>query len=128
MAITLPDASTANTESNANLEAQTVIAQNAFIANATVLINNAIANGLFQIEPYLVPLVSVEFVTTYFTNLGYIVTFPAQPTYPYNPDFVPGFPEALPPGYITPLANAVPNDQAPRFAISWPPFPPPNYP
>ena len=119
MAITLPIASAANTSTNANLADQTVVAQNAFIANVTVLINNAIKNNIFCVEPYCVPLVSTAFVTAYFTALGYTVLFPIVPTYPYNPTFVPGFPEVLPPGYVTPFSNPYAGEGPPRFRISW---------
>lgn len=119
MSIILPDASTATTESTASIDAATTAAQNAFIANVTVLINEAIANGLYQVEPYTVPLVTSEFVTNYFTPLGYTVTFPIVPNYPYNPAFVPGFPEVLPPGYQQPFSNPT-GFGPPRIKISWP--------
>jgi hypothetical protein len=99
MAITLPNASNADTDSQATNNANIVNAQNQFVAAVTVLINNAISNGLFFVQPVLPPLVTSEFVTSYFTNLGYTVTFPLLPSAPYNPAFIPGFPEVLPPGY-----------------------------
>ena len=100
MAITLPDASTANTDSNATIAAETVVAQDAFIASTTVLINNAISNGLFQVEPFMVNLVTSDFITTYFENLGYTVTFPIISPGPFEFCFAPaGFPEVFPEGW-----------------------------
>ncbi len=118
MAIILPPSNEANSQTVANIEAAVIAAQNAFIASTTVLINNAINNGLFFVEPYLVPLVTPDFVTTYFEGLGYTVLFPLVPTYPYNPAFVPGFPEVLPPGYMAPFPGVEPIGP-PRFKISW---------
>lgn len=129
---TLPTASTANTESNATIAAETATAQTAFIASTTVLINTAISNGLFQVEPFLPLLVTSAYVTTYFTGLGYTVLFPicggcncsGNSGYPYEPCFVAGFPEALPPGYIPWNCDCGFNGPA-RIQISWPPFPVP---
>jgi hypothetical protein len=115
----LPNASTANTDSTATNSAAVTTAQDAFIANVTVLINNAIANGGFYVQPLSVPLVSSSFVTTYFENLGYTVVFPIIPSYPYNPAFIPGFPEVLPPGYQIPLYNTYAGLGPPRYQISW---------
>jgi hypothetical protein len=52
---TLPNASTANTASTAVDNAAITEAQNAFVANATVLINQAIQNGIFYIQPFITP-------------------------------------------------------------------------
>lgn len=124
MAITLPNAATANTDSLATIVAETAAAQAAFIANATVLINQAIANGLFRIEPFMVPLVTSTYITTYFQGLGYTVVYPIFPfcCTQWNPCFVAGFPEVLPPGYV-PWNCGCGNDGRPRIQISWPPAP-----
>jgi hypothetical protein len=116
--VNLPNASTANTESTATNTADVAAAQSEFIAATTVLINQAISNGLFLVQPVLPPLVTSAYVKTYFTNLGYAVLFPIYPVYGYNPSFVPGFPEVLPPGYINPFFDhAYPGP--PRIQISW---------
>ena len=123
---TLPNASTANTDSNANIASETATAETAFIASTTVLINNAISNSLFQVEPFLPLLVTPAYVTTYFTNLGYSVLFPicggcncsGNSGYPYEPCFVTGFPEVLPPGYI-PWNCECGYDGPSRIQISW---------
>ena len=115
MSITLPNASTANTDTNSNITAETTAAQNAFIANCTVLINQAIANGIFFIEPYAVPLVTPDFVTAYFEGLGYTVLFPLVPPGPFNPAFIPGFPEVLPPGE-PPMESALADSTSPSSA------------
>lgn len=112
MSITLPTDSEANTQTLANRAAAVTAAEAAFVANATVLINQAIANGFLRVQPFLNPLVTSAYVMTYFQAQGYTVTFPLSgcgcgcdcsgvyPSYPYEPCFVSGFPEALPPGYI----------------------------
>lgn len=118
MSITLPDATTANTESAATNTADVVTAQAEFVAATTVLINQAISNGLFLVQPILPSLVTSAYVTAYFTNLGYSVLFPIYPVYGYNPAFVPGFPEVLPPGYENPFFNHS-YQGPPRIQISW---------
>lgn len=123
MPITLPDASTANTESNATITANVANAQTLFIASTTVLINNATANGFFQVEPFVIPWLNIANITTYFQGLGYTVLFPIVEPGPYNPCFVAGFPEVLPPGYIPWNCCCGCGCQAPRIKISWPPFP-----
>ncbi len=100
MSITLPNASTANADAVAATAAATTAAQAEFVANATVLINNAMGLGQFQIQPFMVPLVTSDYVTTYFQALGYTVLFPIVPPGPWNPCFPPaGFPEVIPPGW-----------------------------
>jgi hypothetical protein len=79
------------------------------------------------VEPFLPPLVSSDFVTTYFTALGYAVLFPIIPPGPYNPAFVPGFPEVLPPGF-TDWGGPQPFPGPPRIRISWGPIPVYNFP
>lgn len=116
MSITLPDASTANTDTTAVNAAEVAAQQVAFIAHTTVLINNAIANGLFSIYPFLPPLVTPDYITTYFTNLGYVVTYPIIVPGPFDPPFVIGFPEVTPPGW-TPWSQQ--NQNIPRIQISW---------
>lgn len=118
MSITLPNASTANTDSTATNAADIVAAEADFVAATTVLINQAIQNGLFLVQPVLPHLVTSAYVTTYFTNLGYAVLFPIYPQYGYNPAFVPGFPEVLPPGYENPFFNHA-YQGPPRIQISW---------
>lgn len=118
MAITLPNASTANTDSTDTNAANVTAAETAFVASTTVLINQAIANGFFMIMPYLPFLVTSSYVTTYFTALGYTVTFPIIPPGPFNPCFVAGFPEVLPPGY-TPWNCGCGFTGLPRIQISW---------
>lgn len=122
MAITLPTASDADTFSQANNTAEITAVQNYFIANVTVLINNAIANGLFYVEPYSIPLVDPTWVSTYFTSLGYTVLYPLVPTYPYQQPFpAAGFPGVIPPGYVSPMTNPFYDGTgAPaRYKISW---------
>lgn len=121
MSITLPDAATATTDSNAAITAETLAAQTVFVAQATVLIDTAISNGLFLVQPFLPALVTSEYVTTYFTALGYLVLYPIYPNFSnqFNPPFIDGFPEVLPPGYVPwnvvgPLPGPV------RIQISWP--------
>jgi len=123
MTYTLPDASTANTESNATLAERTTTANAQFIASATVLINNATANSLFQVEPFVVPFMSIATITTYFQGLGYTVTYPIVPNYPWNWCGIPaGFPEVVPNGW-TSWACGCGNCEQPRISITWPPFP-----
>ena len=117
MSVSLPNQATANADSQATITALTTAAEAAFVASTTVLINQAIANGLFFVEPLVVPLVTPIYVTAYFQALGYTVLFPIIPTSPFNPAFVPGFPEVLPPGYQQPFAPTPPGP--PRFRISW---------
>ena len=127
MSITLPNATTANTDSNATISAETLAAQTVFVAAVTVLINQAISNGLFQVQPFLPPLVTSTYVNTYFTGLGYTVIYPVSGggcgcNSQYNPCFVVGFPEVLPPGYVP--WNCECGYEGPiRIGISWPPFP-----
>lgn len=116
--VTLPDATEATTESEAAIAAAIATAEAQFVADVTVLINTATSNGLFHVEPYVDPLVTPAYVTSYFTPLGYTVLYPIIPIYPYNPTFVPGFPEVLPPGYHQP--NWPQSPGRPRIKISWP--------
>jgi len=127
MTYTLPDATTANTDSNATLAAHTATANAAFIASATVLINNAVANGLFQVEPYIAPFMNITTITTYFQGLGYVVTFPIVPPGPYDPYcyLAAGFPEVIPPNWYPwgSLCMCGGNCEPPRMSLSWPPYP-----
>lgn len=116
--VTLPDAADATIDSEAAQAAAIATAQAQFIADVTVLINTATSNGLYYVEPYVDPLVTPAYVTSYFTPLGYTVLYPIIPNYPYNPAFVPGFPEVLPPGYQQPNVQQPPG--RPRIKISWP--------
>jgi hypothetical protein len=120
MSITLPNASTANADSVAATAAATTAAEAAFVANATVLINDAMALGLFKIEPFMIPLVTSDYIATYFQALGYVVLFPIVPVDPFNPSFIAGFPEVLPPGYVIP-GNGDNDLGPPRIRISWGP-------
>lgn len=119
MSITLPNAATANTDSLAATAAATATAQAAFVASATVLINQAIALGFFKIEPFMVSLVTSDYITTYFQALGYVVTFPIIPPSPWNPCFVAGFPEVIPPGWISWNCTCGCDCLPPRIRISW---------
>jgi len=118
MSVTLPNEAAAHAAALAAQAAATTAAQNAFVANATVLINEAMALGQLFIQPYLVPLVTSDFVTTYFQALGYTVTFPIIPPGPFNPPFIAGFPEVLPPGF-TFNGNSNSNFGPTRIQISW---------
>lgn len=119
MSITLPNAATANTDSNTTITDETTAAQTNFIAYVTVLINDAISNGLFKVEPFMVPLVTSDYITTYFQGLGYVVTFPIIPPGPWNPCFVAGFPEVIPPGWVSWNCTCGCNCPVPRIRISW---------
>ena len=119
MSITLPNASTATTNSNATITAETAAAQAVFVANATVLINDAIQNGLFRVEPFMINLVTSDYITTYFQALGYTVVFPIFPPGPFDFCFVPaGFPEVIPSGW-TNWGCACGSNCTPRIRISW---------
>lgn len=119
--VTLPDQASANVGSAASNSAAITTAQNDFIASATVLINQAINNGFFQIEPYMVPLVTSTYITTYFQALGYTVTFPVISPGPWGPCFFPaGFPEVIPPG-LEPWNCHCGNCGPIRIKISWGP-------
>lgn len=132
MSVTLPNASTATTDSNASITAATTAAETAFIASTTVLINQAISNGFFQVQPFLPLLVTSAYVTTYFQGIGYTVLFPICGNNCGNgswgwddgccgsPCIGPaGFPEALPPGYV-PWNCACGYSGPARIQISWP--------
>jgi hypothetical protein len=131
MPITLPNAATALTGSQATLTALMANAEATFVASTTVLINAAIANGFFQVQPFLIPFLTPTYVTTYFTNLGYVVSFPiwpdncGYPGYPYEPCFAPpGFPEVLGNDYHNWSCGCGDDCGPPRIAISWnPPVP-----
>jgi len=117
---TLPNATTANTESNATIAANVANAQTVFIASTTVLINNAILNGFFQVEPFIIPWLSVGNITTYFQGLGYTVNFPIIPPGPYDPYCWPaaGFPEVVPENWF-PWRCGCGVCNTPRIEISW---------
>lgn len=119
MSVTLPTASEATIESEAAIAAATTLAQNSFVAEVTVLINQAVINGLYFVQPIAVNLVTPAFVTGYFQPLGYTVLFPALPTFLPNPAFIPGTPEVLPPGYVPPYSDTQ-YQGPPRYNISWP--------
>lgn len=124
MSVTLPTASAADTASNAAIAAATTAAQAAFVASTTVLINQAIGNGLFRVQPFLPILITAEYVTSYFQPLGYAVLFPICSNcctwQECDPCLMPAnFPEVLPPGFIP--WNCCPGFQGPvRIQISWP--------
>lgn len=115
MSITLPDESTANADTNANIAAQIAAAEAEFIANTTIAINQAVELGQFFIGPILPQLVTSVYVTAYFTGIGYVVTFPIIPPGPYWPPLY--IPEVVPPGYIPPNTQFQPGP--PRIKISW---------
>lgn len=124
MSITLPTASAADTASNASIAAATAAVQAAFVASTTVLINQAIANGIFLVQPFLPILITQDYVTSYFQPLGYQVLFPICGSccggwQECGPCFMPAnFPEVTPPGFIP--WNCCPDYQGPpRIQISW---------
>ena len=118
MSITLPNEAAAHAAALAAQAAAITAAQDAFVANATVLINQAMALGQLFIQPYMVPLVTSDYITTYFTALGYAVLFPIIPPDQFNPNFIAGFPEVLPPGFT--FAGQVTSGLGPpRIQISW---------
>jgi hypothetical protein len=116
----LPDADTAKTESAATLAAAIATAEATFVAQVTVLIDNAIANGLYCVQPYLDPLVTSDYVTGYFSAppLNYVVLYPVYPLYPYNTMIEVVQPQVLPPGYQQPYTQNQ-YDGPPRIQISW---------
>lgn len=121
MAITLPTQSQANTDSLAAQATATADAQAAFIANTTVLINNAITLGQFFVQPFIVPLVTSTYITTYFQALSYTVVFPITPPGPWDPCFAPaGFPEVLGPDWCN-WSCCCGSNCTPRIQISWGP-------
>ena len=117
MTYTLPTDSEANASSMAQNAEVIATANAAFIADTTVLINNAISFGEYFVQPIIGANVDIPTVTTYFENVGYTVLYPIPPVYPPNPAFVPGFPEVLPPGYVPPNQPYVPGPI--RMQISW---------
>lgn len=120
---TLPTSTEANTQSNATITALTAAANTAFITSTTILILNAISNGLFQVEPYIVPYLSISTITTYFQGQGYTVTYPIFPPGPWIWCGAPaGFPEVLGNDWHN-WSCSCGSNCAPRIQISWPPFP-----
>jgi hypothetical protein len=120
MPTTLPNAATANTNSNATIAALTAAAQANFIASTTVLINQAINNGLFQVQPFMVPLVTSAYIISYFQTLGYTVLFPIIPSGPYEFCFAPaGFPEVLGNNWTNWSCNCGRSCGPIRIQISW---------
>lgn|ERR1035437_3537487 len=115
---TLPSEFAAHAAALAALAAATTAAQDAFVASTTVLIVDAIALGRTFVQPFMAPLVTSDFVTTYFQALGYTVLFPIVSSSPFDPAFVPGFPEVLPPGYQFP-GQTLNGSGPPRIQISW---------
>jgi len=125
MTIVLPTQADANVGSQNAINAEITAAQAVFMASTTVLINNAINNGFFQVQPYLIPFVSSTFVTTTFQALGYEVLFPIYPFYGYpgyHPCFAPaGFPEVLGNDWVNWSCTCGNSCTAPRIQISWGP-------
>jgi hypothetical protein len=115
-----PTDSQANAQSMASIEAFIARANAAFIASTTILINNATQLGFFRVEPFITPFLDVTTVTAYFEEFGYTVEFPIIPPGPYNPCFVAGFPEVLPPGYRTWNCHCCSDCGPLRIKISWP--------
>ena len=70
---TLPDQSDANAASFAAQTAAVTAGNAAFIQSATILIENAISNSLYAVEPFLPINVDYNVVAAYFTGLGYTV-------------------------------------------------------
>jgi hypothetical protein len=121
-----PTESEANASSTAAIADLVATANADFQANATLLINNAITAGFYSVSPFVVPYLNIGTVTTYFQSFGYTVQFPicgscncsGNAGYPYEPCFVAGFPEVLPPGYAP--WNCCPDYEGPsRIKISW---------
>jgi hypothetical protein len=119
MSIILPNEADANSETIANNDEAIATAKAEFVANTTVLIVNAVANGLFSVAPFLPELVPSAYVVSYFQGLGYVVLYPAVPQSNewLNPPFIAGFPEVLPEGYI-PWNQNTPSGPL-RVQISW---------
>lgn len=132
MSITLPTASVANTDSAASRATFTANAEAVFLASTTVLINNAISNGLFQVAPFLIPFITSTYVRSIFEPLGYVVSFPIFPfncgfTYPDFPCLAPAnFPEVLGNTWFPWNCDCGCDCGPPRILISWPPFPAPT--
>ena len=124
MSYTLPSQAEANSQSSAAYLNAQAKAYAAFIANATVLINNATANGLYEVQPFVIPFLNIPNVVTYFQNLGYTVLFPIVPPGPFlwcGP--AAGFPEVIPPG-LSPYGCQCWYPGPPRIQISWSVYPP----
>ena len=115
MSYTLPTAATADAETLARNAAEVATANAAFIADATVLINNAISNGLFQVQPLVVTNTDIPTVVAYLRAQGYTVLYPIVAQGPYWAPVV--IPEVLPPGYVYP--NQEFQQGPPRIQISW---------
>lgn len=122
MSISLPNSAAANAASVAATAAATTAAQAHFVASATALINAAIANGFFKVEPYMIDLVSADYVKTYFEAVGYTVTYPIIPVGPWNPCFAPaGFPEVFPTDWVNWSCVCSGCGGPVRIQISWGP-------
>jgi hypothetical protein len=76
---TLPDQSVANSETIAAQTALVAAANAAFIESATILIENAITNSLFQAFPFLIANVDYNVISAYFTALDYTVSITPYP-------------------------------------------------
>jgi len=72
---TLPDQATANAASFAAQTAAVTAGNTAFIQATTILIENAISNKLYTVEPIIPLNVDYNAVLPYFTGLGYTVQF-----------------------------------------------------
>lgn len=118
MAIILPNKADAKTQSQANIADFTAEANAAFIATATALILTAVGLNFYSVFPFVTPYLDIATITTYFEGYGYTVTFPVCPNSPYNPCFVAGFPEVLPPGY-RPWNCGCDDSNRCRIKISW---------
>lgn len=123
--IILPPQSEANNSTTEAILAKIAAANANFIASSTVLINNAITNDFYEVEPFAIPFLDINAITTYFQSFGYIVTFPIIPPGPWGL-FYPaaGFPEVVP-GGSTYWAGPFNNSEPPRVKISWAPANPP---
>lgn len=82
---TLPDQSDANIAAAAAQAAAITAGNAAFIQSTTILIENAIANGLFTVFPSLGINVDYTVVSAYFTNLDYVVSVPPYPGFGWPP-------------------------------------------
>ena len=125
MNITLPSAALANDESISSINTFISAAEATFLASTTVLITNAISNGLFKVEPFLIPFVTSTYVNSVFQPLGYVVSFPIFPfncgfEYPDFPCTAPaGFPEVLGNTWFPWNCNCGCDCGPPRISISW---------
>jgi hypothetical protein len=125
---TPPNATTANTTTQANLTALQAAANSLWISQAAAAINQAVTLG--QSSVYLTTFEHCvpSYLLNYFNNLGYYVTFPdwsplngAQPAELFGAAWIAYWENQVPLASGHPLRNPV------RIGLSWtPPFIPPR--